>query len=286
MFTVLAAALAHGAPVPKAVAPELKWKFNKGDTVYVTVTMETTTAVQGLGGGGGGAQNNTSTVNSVYKLATTAADDKGATLELTFLSVKEGHAGGGAAAKMADVPGAVGKVVTFTLDKEHKITKVVGADELAKGGGTQMLQEDYLRYNVEDLLRAVPGKVLAKGDTWTGEQQHPLTDGIVAKRSDRGTVSGTEDGLVKLEVESANAMTTDGNAKQPFKFDLKGEKGKRTVLFDGKAGRVRKLTEDYTMAGTIDIGNGGGGGGGQTILLTMGMKTIISVSDTEPKDTK
>jgi hypothetical protein len=56
------------------------------------------------------------------------------------------------------------------------------------------------------------------------------------------------------------------------------------VLFDGKAGRVRKLTEEYTMGGTIDVG--GGGANGQTIQLTMGMKSTITVSDTEPKDGK
>lgn len=284
MFTVLAAALALSAPVPKAVAPVLKWKFTKGETVYVTASMDSTSTVQAGGGGAIAPQANTSTINSVYKLATTAADDQGVTLELTFISAQEGHAARGAAPKLADVPGVAGKVVTLTLDKEHKITKVVGAEEVGKGGVTRMLQEDYLRYTVEDLLRAVPGKALSKGETWTGEEKHPLSDGVLAKRSDRGTVAGTEDGLVKLEVESDNSMTTDGKGNQPFKYDLKGDKGKRTVLFDGKAGRVRKLTEDYTMVGTIDIGNGNGGG--QSIQLTMGMKAAITVSDTEPKDGK
>lgn len=286
MFTVLATALALSAPVPKAVAPELKWKFTKGETVYVTASTESTSAVQGLGGGNV-AQKNTSTVNTVYKLATTAVDDKGVTLELTYLSVQQGVTGLGVAAKLADVPGVAGKVVTLTLDKDHKITKVVGAEEGGKGGVAQMLQEDYLRYTVENLLRAVPGKAVGKGDSWTCEEKHPLSDGVLVKRSDRGTVTGTEDGLVKLEVDSDHAMTTDGNGNQPFRYDLKGDKGKRTVLFDGKVGRVRKLTEDYTVVGTIDIGNGNGGGGnGQSIQLSTGMKATITVSDTEPKDGK
>lgn len=284
MFSALALTIALSAPVPKATTPELKWKFTKGDVVYVTVSTDTTSAVQAGPGGGLAPQNNTSSTSYVYKLTTAAADEKGATLELTFLSAKEAHGAGGAAPEMADVAGVSGKVVTLTLDKDHKITKAVGADAVAKGGGSQMLQEDYLRYNLENLLRAVPGKVLGKGDTWKGEEQHPLSDGVVAKRSDRGTVTGTEDGLVRLEVDSNNSMVSEGG-KQAFKFDLKGDKGKRTVLFDGKAGRVRKLTEEYTLGGTIDVG-GGGGGVGQTIQVMMGMKATITVSDTEPKDGK
>lgn len=279
MLTLLAAVFALAAPVPKATAPELKWKFTKGDTVYVTATTESTSAIP-AGGGGIAAQNNTSTNVVIYKLVAASADDKGATFELTFLLVKEGHAGGGAAPKLSDVPKAAGKVVTLTLDKDHKVTKMAGADE-AKGGGSQLLQEDYLRHKMEDLLRAVPGKALAKGDTWTGEHEHLLSGDVTAKRSDRGTVGGTEDGLTKLEVETDNALVSVGKGGPRFTLDLKGDKGKRTVLFDAKAGRVRKLTEDYTMAGTIDLG-----GPGQTLQVSTTTKVIVTVSDTEPKEGK
>jgi hypothetical protein len=54
------------------------------------------------------------------------------------------------------------------------------------------------------------------------------------------------------------------------------------VLFDGKAGRVRKLDESYTVAGNVDIG----GQGGQAIQISMTMTATVTVSDEKPKDGK
>jgi hypothetical protein len=281
MFTTLALAAALAAPVPKTTAADLKWKFAKGDTFYVTSDVENTASVV-AGGPGVAAQANTSAARFVYKAVVTTAGDKETTVELEFLSASNGTGVAGAAAKLADTPGVAGKKVTFTLDKDHKVTRSVGADTLPNVGGG-ILGNDYLKHNVEDLIRAVPGKPLAKGGTWTGEQESPLADGVVYKRADRGTVTGTEDGLVKLEVETDNVMT-GGPKGGGVVFDLKGDKGKRTVLFDGKAGRVRKVSEEYAVAGTIGLG--GGGGGGQNLQLSITMKATVSVSDTEPKDGK
>ena len=155
-------------------------------------------------------------------------------------------------------------------------------------GTPWLFSAEYMQSHVQDLVRAVPGKPLGKGDTWKGEEELPIADGIVSKRSDSGTVAGSEDGLTKLEVETDNLMT-GGPKGGGITFNLKGDKGKRTVLFDPKGGRVRKLDETYTVAGSINIGNRGGGGGGApppNITVSMTMKTTTAVSDTEPKDGK
>jgi hypothetical protein len=282
VFTpLLVAALSVSAPVPKQVSTELKWRISKGDTFYVTTEMDATSAVNGAPGGN--VQGNTSAAVFVYKATVASADDKGSTLEVEFLSCKAGSGAGGA--KLDDQPVA-GKKLTFTLDKDHKVTKADGDLKLAAAGG--ILTNQYVQGHVQDLLRAVPGQVLGNGGTWKGEEELPLADGMVVKRTDRGTVAGTEDGLTKLEVESDNAMS-GGPKNVGVKFDLKGEKGKRTVLFDPKAGRVRKLTEEYTVSGTIDLGGGLGGAGGgaaPAITVSMTMKAKVTVSDTEPKEGK
>ena len=285
MFTVLAAALALSAPVPKATTADLKWKFNKGDTFYVRTTVDANSTVNA--GPGVGAQGSTSAAEFVYKATVASADEKGATLEVEFLSCKTGNGGGGGggAVKLEDQKGVLGKKMTFTLDAAHKVTKADGLVALGNAGG--LFSAEYVQSHVQDLMRAVPGKPLGKGDTWKGEEVLPLADGIVSKRSDSGTVAGTEDGLTKLEVETDTLMT-GGPKGGGITFNLKGDKGKRTVLFDPKSGRVRKLDESYTVAGSINIGNGGGGGGGvpQNITVSMTMKATVTVSDTEPKAEK
>jgi hypothetical protein len=276
MFTTLALAAALAAPVPKAAAPDLKWKLAKGDTFYVTTNTESAVSVNG---GGVGAQANTSVAVFAYQATVASADEKGATLEVVFLTCKSGTGVGGAVAKLDDQAGVVGKKMTFTLDADRKVTKADGVVALGNAGG--IFSGEYVQSHIQDVLRAVPGKPLGKGETWTAEEELPLTDGIVCKRKDSGSVVGTEDGLTKLEVDTDNAMT---GGKGGVKFDLKGDKGKRTVLFDPKAGRVRKLDESYTVAGSVDVG--GGGGGAQAIQLTMTMKAAVSVSDEKPKDGK
>lgn len=280
MFTAVAVAAALSAPVPKAPAPELKWRFNKGDTFYVVSEQEATVSVN-LGGGNAAAQKNTSTTSLTYKVTVADADPKATVLEVEFIDSAVGV--GGNAAPPVKPEGLPGKTLTFTLDADHKVTKVDGVDGVLKaaaGGGLNgMFQgEEGIKHMLDDPLRAVPGKVLGKGDTWTAERTQSLGDGISMTRTDKGTVSGNEGGLTKLDVESDHTMEWTGNA--PISLKLKGEKGKRTVLFDPKAGRVTKVTDAYTMSGDGTIG---GGGNGQAINLSMEMKGTITVSDEKPK---
>lgn len=287
MFTTLAIAVALAAPVPKATAPDLKWKFTKGDTFYVKATVDANTTINaGALGGGAAVQGSTSSAVCVYKATVTAADDKSTTIEMEFLTCKTGSGAGGAV-KMDDQKAVIGKKMTLTLDATHKVTKADGAANLGNAGG--LFTGEFMQSQVQDLFRAVPGKALGKGETWKAEEQLPLADGIFTKRSDRGTVAGTEDGFTKLEVESDNALT--GGPKGGPAFDLKGDKGKRTILFDPKVGRVRKLEENYNVAGNINIalggaGPGGGGGPPPNIELSMTMKTTLTVTDEQPKDEK
>jgi hypothetical protein len=282
MFTLLTAAVALAAPVPKPANAELKWRFAKGDTVYVKTEIENVANINAGGGGGAAVQGTASGAEYEYKLTVTAADEKGATLEVEFLACKSGNAAGLVGVKMEDQKGVVGKKVTVTLDPANKVTKLDGADKLGGPGmAGGMLGEEYLKYNLDDLIRAVPGKPLGKNDTWTGEEEFAMTEGIAMKRSDRGSVAGTEDGLTKLEVETDHTMS-GGPKNGGVTMDLKGEKGKRTILFDPKAGRVRKVTEEYSMAGTVGIG--GGGGAAQNIQMSMTLKATITVSDDKPKD--
>ncbi len=278
-LALLVASAAVAAPVPKNPSPELKWKFAKGDTFYVTSTLDAAAAING---GPGNVQQSLTASVYTYKATVTAADDMGSTLEVEFLSCKTGSGVAGAAVKMADQAGVAGKKLTLALDPTNKVTKADGVADLGNVGG--MLGGEFMQGQMQDLLRAVPGKTLTKGDTWNGEEEQAMGQEMVMKRTDRGTVAGTDDGLTKLEVETDNAMS--GGPKGGPALDLKGEKGKRVVLFDAKAGRVRKVEENYTVAGNLDLGNGGGGGAPPAINVTLTFKMTTTVSDKEPKEEK
>lgn len=278
MFTTLALAVALAAPVPKQTGAELKWKFAKGDTFYVVSEHEAKMTVN-LGGAG---QNVTTSSSLTYKVTVKDDDPKAAVLEVEFVSIAAKVDGGGAAppAKQEDL---AGKTLTFTLDADHKATKVDGAEEVVKaagGGGLNGFFQgaDAMKHFLDDLVRAVPGKSLGKGDTWTTELLQALGEGVSMARTEKGAFAGGEGGLTKLTADVDRVMEWTGNT--PISLKMKGEKGKRTVLFDPKARRVRRVADEYTMAGD---GTVGGGGGGQAISMSMEVKATITVSDDKPK---
>lgn len=261
------------APVPMA-PPDLKWKFAKDDTFYIQMQMEMQLEQTVTNGGGKvvARAGLTAAVAFIVQARVTSADDKETTVEVTTLTCKQGEAAGGAAVKLADEPTNVGLKVTLTLDKAHRVTKVVGADKLITLGNG-FYGGSYLQTTVGALFLAVPGKPLGKGETWASKAEGKLADEIVANRTDRGTVAGTDGGLTKLEVESDHAWDS-------VPFVLKGEKGKRGVLFDAKRGRVRKVTDEYSLAGEAPIG------GGQNTQVNILVNATTTVTDDKPEGVK
>lgn len=266
MFTTLLAAFTLAAPVPK-LAPELKWRFAKGDTFFVTRENDVS-VTQKIGPQ---AEPNTSTSRMVfvYQLTVTAVGEKATTVELEFLSAERGDGGGGAPEEM---PGLAGKKVTLTLDAAHTVTKAEGA---GPDGTGKLIEEGTLKHLVNDLFRAVPGKSVAYGAKWSDEQEGPVMSDATAKRKYSGTVGEPVNGLIRLEAESEQTWT----GGKGYTMTMKGEKGKRTVLFDAEVGRVRKVTDEFTLAGKYDFGHGDA----DAILMTTRHTLTYTVTDEKPK---
>ncbi len=266
MFTTLLAAFTLSAPVPK-LAPELKWRFAKGDTFYVTRENDVT-ITQKIGPQ---ADPNTSTSRMVfvYQLTVAAVGEKETTVEFEFLTAERGDGGGAA---MEEMPGLAGKKVTLTLDAAHTVTKADGA---GPDGTGKLIEEGTLKHLVNDLFRAVPGKSVAYGAKWSDEQEGPVMSDAVAKRAYRGTVGEPVNGLIRLEAESEQTWT----GGKGYTMTMKGEKGKRTVLFDAEAGRVRKLTDEFTLTGKHEFPQGDQ----FTIHITSRHTLTYTVTDEKPK---
>jgi hypothetical protein len=277
--------LTLAAPVPKDVSSDLTWKFKKGDTFYVKYDSETTSEVAGAGVGGGNGSTQTTAVVCQFTVA--SADDKGAVLEVEYVSFRAGVsvagrqvAGGGAAATVT------GLKVTATLDADRKVTKLDGSDAVVKAAGngiaSQMLSEEYTRYWLTELLQAVPPKPLKAGGDWKGEFDTPFYSGMRIKKTSQVKANTTKDGVATISVESDYAMSPDKNQGPGLSFEMKGEKNPSTVQFDTKKGRPVKIEETHEMTGGVNVG--GGGAGGQNLTVTMKGKSTTTISDEKPKE--
>jgi hypothetical protein len=272
---LLALLVALSAPVPKAELPLVSWRLAKGDTFYLTYQCETLSEPVGLGMVPGAA----SAARLVAKLTVTAAGDKGVTLDLEVVSFATGRdAFRKEPAKLTDHPKAVGKKATLTLDRGLKVTRVESDKELAtaEGGfGSGLLADYSLQSLVSDLTQALPNKRLTKGDTWEGASEYSMGEFATAALTARGTVADATADRITLAVECDRKTT----GKEPVKLDSRSEKGKRTVVFDPKAGRVRKLTDEYTSEAVS-------GFDGREFKVMGRISSRVIISDDNPNDAK
>lgn len=275
MFTALALTAALAAPVPKAEPPLVSWRLAKGDTFYLTYQCESLSEPVGLGMVPGAA----SAARLVANLTVTAAGDKGVTLELEVVSFATGRdAFREKPAKLTDHPKAVGKKATLTLDRGLKVKQVESDQELAtaEGGfGSGLLADHSLQALVSDLTQALPNKRLAKGDTWEGASEYPLGEFATAALTARGSVADLTGDGITLAVECDRKTT----GKEPVVLDSRSEKGKRTVVFDPKAGRVRKMTDEYASEAVS-------GFDGREFRVRAKTSSSVTVTDDKPKDAK
>jgi hypothetical protein len=277
MFPTLLAAVALSAPVPKAAPIDLNWKFTKGDVFYVTHRERVATTAEL---GNGLKIDAVITTELAYQLKVTATDAKRTELRLTFLSGKKGANDNRGVIVTEDIPDLADRTVVVHLDATHAITSVEDADdpngELKAFG---FVQERSVRARLTELLAAAPGKVEA--GTWAAEREDEPTEGLRVKRSDRGKVADTTDGLTTLAV-SFDVEVNDGLPGSSA-YRLSGTGQSRKVGFDTRMSRVRKVTETCELSGTVEDC---GVGGKETIPVTQKRTTTITVSDDKPKARK
>lgn len=272
---LLALLVALSAPVPKAEPPLVSWRLVKGDTFYITYQSETQSEPVGLGMAPGTAF----TARLVAKLTVTAAGDKGVSLDLEVVSFATGRDGFRKdPVKLTDHPKAAGKKATLTLDRGLKVTRVESDKDLASaegGFGSGLLADYSLQAMVTDLTQALPNKRLAKGDTWEDAREFPLGEFATTSLTARGSVSDATADRITLTAECDRKTT----GKEPVKLDSRSEKGKRAVVFDPKAGRVRKLTDDYTSEAVS-------GFDGSEFKIKARSRSCVTVTDDNPNDAK
>jgi len=193
----------------------------------------------------------------------------------------------------------VGSEFKLTLDKKTlKVTKIEGrSDFLGKLTSAnpsmkplleQILSEKALMEMAEPTFAAIPGKEVAKGDSWTKDSS--LDMGPIGKYDNnyKYTFEGQDDkdkNLAKIKVETTLKyqqpadVAGQSTGGLPFKIksaDLKSTNANGLIQFNISAGRIEKSDMNLELKGELSIEIGG-----QTtkVELTQTQKSTVETSD-------
>lgn len=284
LVAVFAIALAPAQP-PAAVT--LAWKLDKGDKFYVETNTKLDQTIT-LPGGQKQKQNQNQTTFHRYRVLENSGEK--IVLEQSILrSETGGNLASDEAAKRLK-----GVSMTYTLDKNYKVTNLEGYDKFldaasgddgnARKALAAMLPEEVLKTAVEDLFGAVPGKAVKSGDSWKRSTRLPM--GPVGDFTVAATYkyAGPEDGAEKITLSADMKYTApkgDG-AGLPFKIskgELKAEKFEGTIHFDAKAGRLRKSEATTKVNGKLTFQ---AMGNDVEVEIAQDMKITSKVTDKNP----
>jgi hypothetical protein len=260
-FIVAGLVLAALAPAKAADPVVLQWKLAKGDVIYAKTVqkMEQTVGVMGMSMD----QNQDSTIVTKYTVLDTTSDG-GFVLEQSIVKADiTGNIPG-----VGDTAGNMkGATLTFTLDKNLKVTKVDGYEayvEKISGGNDDIgkvlkasATPDTLKVAVEDMLAVGPGKPASVGDTWKRDTK--LSVGPLGDFTLNATykLDEVKDGAAKVSYTAdATFAAGKGGGGLPFqitKGELKAKDYAGSLVFDPAAGRPKSGTMSTEMGGTLTV---------------------------------
>jgi hypothetical protein len=162
----------------------------------------------------------------------------------------------------------VGTEFKLTLDKDMKVTKIEGRDEFLKKLGQanqtmepllkKVLNEDALKQMADPSFGMVPGKPVARGESWTRESRLNLGPIGNYKNSYKYTLEKVEGDKanVKVECKLTYEPPTDAGEGLPFKIKsakLESKEAGGTIVFDVKKGQLDKQDLKIRLEGELEI---------------------------------
>jgi RNA polymerase sigma factor (sigma-70 family) len=183
----------------------------------------------------------------------------------------------------------VGAELRVTLDREYKVEKVEGRDQLIEKLGAanprlrhllpQVLSEGTLRQTAWASFVALPRRRLRPGDSWA---MTSLTDLGMGKwrTSYKYTYAGKQGKLDRIRVETTLDEQAAGDTPA-FKIKRGQVKsnGTGTILFDGARGRVVSLELEQKLEGKLTVA---AGDQDAPVELSQTQKITVRTTDTSP----
>jgi len=254
-----------GLSVPAYGQVTLKWKFNEGDKFYVE---DVSTMKQKIGFMGKDIdQTQKTTMVTSYTVKKKTGNEVVLEQKIEGVDVKVmGGLGGDLDKMMEKLKGAK---FTLTLNpKEGKITKFEGYEDFIKAlteGNEEvgkfikmMLSEDVLKKSSEEAFGFLPGKAVAKGDSWKKEQSIPFGPLGSFKTVNNYTYQGKEENLEKIGLKAELTYSPPkGDAGfglfKIVKGNLKSEGARGTLIFDADKGRLSKYSMAMVFRGSLTM---------------------------------
>ena len=151
----------------------------------------------------------------------------------------------------------------------------------------KILNEDALKQMADPTFGIVPGKPVAKGDTWTRESTINLGPIGSYKGVYKYTLEGFDEknkDLAKIKIETTLTYSppTDPGEGLPFKIKeakLTSKDAKGSATFDIKKGRLEKSEQSLSLTGDLQIEIGGMA---TKVELNQKQETTVTTSDTNP----
>jgi RNA polymerase sigma factor (sigma-70 family) len=270
--------------VPRSI---LKWRFEKGVTIYqkATIVTEQTVKVQNQD------VKQTQSQTMYYSYTPVKQDGnswiikqkiEGVQMDLDVGGSKITYDSTKVATETKPNPltdffsALIGAEFTITLDaKDMTVTKVEGhedlADKLSKVNpqlqplASQLLNEKALKQSPESLFASLPGTQKGVGETWTRKTSVDMGVGLVMSDRANYTYLGKDPKDAKLDkisvqhtlrVEEVKA----GNNGMPYQVtgaNLKTTKGGGTLFYNAATGRLVRSNTEVELEGTLKIDIGG-----------------------------
>jgi len=254
-----------GLSMPAYGQVTLEWKFNEGDKFYVE---DVSTMKQKIGFMGKDIdQTQKTTMVTSYTVKKKTGNEVVLEQKIEGVDVKVmGGLGGDLDKMMEKLKGAK---FTLTLNpKEGKITKFEGYEDFIKAlteGNEEvgkfikmMLSEDVLKKSSEEAFGFLPGKAVAKGDSWKKEQSIPFGPLGSFKTVNNYTYQGKEENLEKIGLKAELTYSPPkGDAGfglfKIVKGNLKSEGARGTLIFDADKGRLSKYSMAMVFRGSLTM---------------------------------
>jgi len=298
------------APAPAPAAGdkvELRWKFEKDKPFYQEMTTKTQQEMKVMGMEVKQTQEQTFYFSWAYK---EEDKDKNTVViqKIEGVKLRIDIAGNPITFDSANPTAAnnalaeffkalVGTEFKLTLDKDMKVVKVEGREDFVKkltqanqqmeGLLKKILNDEAIKQMADPTFGMVPGKPVAKGESWTRDSTINLGPIGSYKGSYKYTLEGFDEknkdlAKIKIETTLTYAAPTEPGDGLPFKIKdakLSSKDAKGTATFDVKKGRLENSNQSLSLEGELNIEIGGMP---TKVELKQKQETTVTTTDTSP----
>lgn len=251
-----AAAICTGAGLlaSPASASELKYKFEKGQTLKYRVTNET---VANMDMGGQQMKQNVILGTDLSMMVKEVAEDGSATFEAKYTAAKldmdspmgkmnfDSSKKEGNSPMLETMGGMIDKPFTLVLTSSGQVKEIKGLAEAmgAAAGMGEMFGEEQMKATFEQAFYVLPDGPAEAGKSWMREsKQGPM------KFENTYTLKSIDGGIATIE--GVGKITLTEKEQMGMTIELKESEAKSTITFDAGKGQLTKSvgTGNFTMA--------------------------------------